>query len=428
MVPTGERTGDHFDTGEQPMGSTRRSTGDGSVYQRHDRGCPPVVDGVRPEHDCKGAWVGVYVIAYRDGKPIRKKRTATTRAGAAAKVRELREQHTAGELPEGKAITVQQWMDHWVTKILPRTGAEPSTLATYGRIVAQYINPLLGSWRLDRLTPEHIDEAWEVLLEEGNPALPESRRRPLGANTVHLSHAILSRALKVAVQRRRLKVNPAGTNSMDAPPRVEEEVKPIPASDVRKIISAAEGTPYGARWSVALALGLRPGETLGLRWSDVDFDEGVLHVRQQLQRVKGKGLVEKTPKSSAGVRSMYLPPTLLAGLKSHRKAQNEARLRAGDHWTDSGLVFTLDNGRGISAEVDRRRWRALLESAGVEHRRLYDARHSAGTLLLAQGVAPRTAMALLGHSQVSVTMRYQHAVDEIKAAAASQIEAGMWGN
>jgi integrase len=215
---------------------------------------------------------------------------------------------------------------------------------------------------------------------------------------------------------------------MDAPPRVEKEIEPIPAADVAKILAAAEGTPYGARWSVALALGLRPGEALGLRWDDVDLDEGLLHVRQQLQRVKGRGLVATAPKSEAGKRSMFLPPTLLAALKAHRKAQNEARLMAGDHWTDTGLVFTLADGRGIDAVLDRRRWHALLETAGVTPRRLYDARHSAATILLAQGVELRTAMALLGHSQISVTMRYQHAVDEIKAAAATAIEAGVWGS
>lgn len=405
----------------------KRSDGDGSIYQRHDRGCPPLVDGVRPAHDCKGLYVGALVIDWRDGKPIRKKVSAKTRAGVAVKLRELNEKRAADELPEGKAITVGQWMTHWVTKIVPRTGAEPSTLATYGRIVEQYVNPILGHRRLDRPTPEHIDEAWDQLLDDGNPALPEARRQPLSPNTVHLSHAVLSRALKVAVQRRRLKVNPAGTGSMDAPPRQEKEVEPIPATDVEKILATAAGTPYAARWSVGLALGLRPGEVLGLRWSDVDLEEGVLHVRQQLQRVKGKGLVEKAPKSEAGKRSMYLPPTLLAAIKAHRKAQNELRLRAGDYWTDTGLVFTLDNGKGIDAVLDRRRWRTLLEEAGVRHRRLYDARHSAATLLLAQGVAPRTAMALLGHSQIGVTMRYMHAVDEIKADAAAKIEAGMWG-
>lgn len=409
------------------MGRKQRADGDGSIYQRHDRGCPPLVDGERPKHECKGPWVGVLVIGWRDGKPVRKKCTASTRSGAAAKLRDLRDQHTAGELPEGKAVTVEQWMDYWLERIVPRADPKPGTVKAYTTVVNQYVKPLLGRHRLDRLTPEHIDEAWETLLDDGNPLKAADDRTPIAPNTVHLAHTVLRRALKIAVQRKRLKTNPAGTESMDAPPRAEKEVEPIPAAEVVKILAAAEGTPYGARWSVALALGLRPAEALGLRWEDLDLDAGVLHVRQQLQRVKGQGLVATSPKSEKGKRWMNLPPTLLVALKAHRKAQNEARLRAGDHWHDTGLVFTLDDGRGVDARLDRRRWHALLDAAGVPQRRLYDARHSAATLLLVQGVDVRTVMALLGHSQISVTMKYQHAVDELRSAAAAKIEAGMWG-
>lgn len=428
----------HLDARQLLMTSAKkRSDGEGSIYQRHDRGCPPLVDGpinertgkptrIRPKHKCTAPWVGVMVLGYRDDKPIRKKVSASTRAGAAAKLLELRERYGTNDLPEGKPITVEQWMNHWLTQITPRK-AKPSTQAMYETNVKQYINPLLGHHRLDRLTPEHIDEAWDQLLEEGNPLLPGDQRKPLSPNSVHLAHRVLARSLKVAIQRRKLKANPAGSDSMDAPPRVEKEVEPIPAADVKKILAAAEGTPYAARWSVALSLGLRPGEALGLRWEDVDLDAGELRVRQQIQRQRGQGLVATTPKSDSGKRSMSIPPTLVKALKVHRKEQNQARLKAGDFWTDTGLVFTLPNGKPIDGKTDRDRWHALLDQAEVTQRRLYDARHSAATLLLAQGVELRVAMDLLGHSQVSVTMKYQHAVDELKADAARRIESGMWG-
>jgi len=404
-----------------------RSSGEGSLYPRHATDCDrPLTATGQPA--CKCPWVADLVIGWRDKKPIRKKASAPTRAAAAGKLRELHEKYQADELPEGKPITVEQWMTHWLERIVPRTNPKPSTLAAYHNVVTHYINPLIGHRRLDRLTPEHIDEAWDQLLEDGNPNKSEAVRTPLSANTVHLTHTVLARALKVAVQRRRLKANPAGSDSMDAPPRVDKEVEPIPAADVVAILTAAQGDPYAARWSVALALGLRPGEALGLRWEDVDLDAGTLQIRQQLQRVKGKGLVALNPKSEAGKRTWVLPATMLAALKAHRKIQNEARLRAGDHWTDTGLVFTLENGRGIDVVLDRRRWHALLDRAGVTQRRLYDARHSAATVMLAQGVELRTAMALLGHSQISVTAKYMHAVDAIKADAAAKIEAGVWGS
>jgi integrase len=403
----------------------KRTDGEGSIYPRHARTCERPVDR-RGKPACDCPYVGVLVVGFRDGKPVRKQVTAPSRNAAATKLQDLKDQHRAGELPEGKAVTVKEWMDYWLTRVVPRAKPKSSTVATYGTVVNQYINPLLGHHRLDRLTPEHIDEAWELLLDDGNPRKPADERTPIAPNTVHLAHTVLRRALKVAVQRRRLKANPAATDAMDAPPRAEKEVEPIPAAEVQQILATATDPLYSARWSVALALGLRPAEALGLRWEDVDLESGVLHVRQQLQRVKGKGLVTSSPKSEAGRRWMNLPKPLLAELKAHRKAQNEARLKAGDHWTDTGLIFTLEDGRGVDQRLDRRRWHSLLETAGVPPRRLYDARHSAATMLLVQGVDVRVVMALLGHSQISITMRYQHAVDELRADAAAKMEA-VWG-
>lgn len=422
------------------MPTKNRSDGEGSIYQRHDRDCPPLVDGpvgddgkptrIRPKHKCNKPWVGALVLGYRevDGKrqAIRKKVSASTRAGSATKLLELQEKRSANDLPAGKPITVEQWMNHWLEKIVPRK-AKPKTIVSYTTVVKGYINPLLGHHRLDRLTPEHIDAAWDVLLEDGNPSIPADKRIPLGSNTVHHAHRVLARALKVALQRKKVTLNVAGSDSMDAPPRVDAEIEPIPDEDVTQILAAARDDSYGARWSVALSLGLRPGEALGLRWENVDLDDGTIYIKEQLQRQVGRGLVLTTPKSASGIRAMVLPKTMLATLKAHKKAQAKERLAAGDQWHDNGFVFCLPNGKGIDGKVDGDRWHKLLDKAGVKQRRLYDARHCAATLMLAQGIELRVAMALLGHSQVSVTMKYQHAVDKLKRDAAEKMEAGMWG-
>lgn len=386
----------------------KRSDGEGSVY--YDRS--------------RAKWVGAIVLGYRDGKPIRKKVSANTKSGASVKLLELRDRHQADELPEGKALTVEQWMRYWFTKIAPRRCGD-LTLAGYSTKVNHYIIPLLGRHRLDRLTPEHIEDAWDRLADTGNPVIDDPQ--PLSPNTIHQTHRILARALKVAVQRKRLKANPAGGDFMDAPPLVEEEIEPISAADIEKILAAADTDPYGARWYVALSLGLRPGEALGLRWSDVDLDGGDIHIRQTLKRVKGKGLTFGTPKSAAGRRDQSIPAKTLEPLRAHKKRQAQDRLQAGSVWRDTGLVFTMEDGRPIDPSVDSRRWRALLESVGVPHQRLYNARHSAATTLLAQGVGLRAAMDFLGHSQSSMTVRYQHAVDEIKRDTAERMNRGLPG-
>lgn len=409
-----------------------RSDSEGSLYPRHVKECPKPEDA-KGRPTCKCPWQAAYVIGYRtspDGRQraIRRKASGPTRAAALAALGELKHKLGADELPAaGKPMTVEQWMNYWFKTIAPRR-CKPNTLSGYAAKV-RYINELIGFHRLDRLTPEHIEDAWDYLLENGSPVPDEARKKdehgavlPLAPNTVHQTHRILARALKVAVQRKRLKSNPV--IHMDAPPQIIGDLVVPTDVEVDKILAAARGRWNAARWSVALALGLRQGEALGLRWSDVDLDEGVLHVRQALMRVTGKGIVFGTPKSETSKRSLAIPASLLVSLRAHRKQQNEKRLLAGDHWTDSGLVFTLEDGRPIDPSVDARRWRKLLAEANVRHYRLHDARHAAGTLLVAQGVDVRVAMAMLGHSSLKVTMRYQHVVDQMIHQAAVAIDQG----
>jgi len=409
-----------------------RLNGEGSAYPVHRDGCERPTNA-KGTPTCKCPWQGAIVLGYRttpDGKQraVRRKVNGRNKAEVLNRMQELRDKIAADELPaSGSSITVEQWMSYWLRNIAPRR-CKPYTLAGYASKV-EYINALMGHHRLDRLTPEHIEDAWDYLLENGSP-LPEKTRRkgddgaplPLSQNTVHQTHRILARALKVAVQRKKIRASPCA--SMDAPARVEHELVPPSEEEVDKILDAARGTWNAARWSVALAMGLRQGEALGLRWDDIDLENGILRVRQTLMRVSGRGLVFGTPKSAKSRRDLSVPPSLVIALKEHRKAQIARRLEAGDHWTDSGLVFTRDDGRPIDPSVDARHWRDLLEKAGVKHYRLHDARHAAGTMLVAQGVDVRVAMSYLGHSQLSVTMRYQHTVDKMLVDAARKMDQG----
>lgn len=411
----------------------KRTDGDGSIYQRHTKACdrPTNAKGVTT---CKCPWQGVWVATWKidpeTGKrtAVRRKVTGKSRPDAALLLRELQERERAGELP-ASGVTVGQWMHYWYTRVAPRR-CKPHTIAGY-RAKVDYITALLGDHPLERLTPEHIEDAWDYLLDNGHPIASKAKNRnengvptptPLALNTVHQTHRILCRALKVAVQRKKLKANPAGSDSMDAPPIVKGDIKPMTEAEVDAVLDACRGTWNSARWSVALALGLRQGEALGLRWEDVDLDAGNLFVRQTLMRVTGKGLVFGTPKSDTSNRGVGIPPSLVAALRSHKATQSARRLEVGDQWVDSGLVFTMDNGAPIDPGVDYRRWRRLLADAGVRHYRLHDARHSAGTMMLAQGIDVRVVMATLGHSSLAITMRYQHTVDEMKKAAAAAMD------
>jgi integrase len=224
-------------------------------------------------------------------------------------------------------------------------------------------------------------------------------------------------------------------------------MEPLSHQDATRLVTVANEQPGGARWSVALALGLRQGEALGLSWDDVDLEQGILTVRRALQRHTSRhgcggscgqrsvadcperipgGLVLVEPKSRAGRRRVALPAPLVERLRSHRHDQRKQRLLAGSLWEERGLVFTQPTGRPIDPRSDWGHWKALLAAAGVRDARLHDARHTAATLLLVQGVNARTVMDVMGWTEARMLSRYQHVVDELRRDAADRMGEALW--
>ncbi len=366
--------------------------------------------------DDTGRWHGwVSMGSGRGGLRDRRHVSGTTRGAVVKKVRALEAQREAGAIPQaGRPPTVEAWLEHWLTTIAVAR-VRPSTLQGYESKVRQRVIPALGHHRLDRLQPEHLERFYAELLAEG-----------LASATVLQIHRVLSRALKVAVQRGRVARNVCSL--VDAPSLKRQEVEPLNADEARRLLEACRHDRNAARWSVALALGLRQGEALGLRWADVDLDAGTVTVRQALQRQRGKGLVFVEPKSRAGRRTVMLPSSLRRALLIHRDAQEGERAQLEDLWQQNDLVFAQHDGRPIDPGADYKAWKALLARAEVRDARLHDARHTAATLLLQQGVPARVAMQVLGHSQITLTLgTYSHVVPELAAEAARQMERALWG-
>jgi integrase len=253
------------------------------------------------------------------------------------------------------------------------------------------------------------------------------------ATTAGTLHRTLRAAFSTAVRRGLMPTNPSRYATV---PRLRPiEVQPLSICDVHRVLDAAQRGRNPVRWSVALALGLRQGEALALTWSDVDLAAGTLTVRRQLQRHPWEhGCGERPPahtparcprrhsgglrfddtKSGAGRRQLALPPQMLPQLLDHRRAQTQERRRAGAGWQNLDLVFARPDGSPIDPRADHQTWKELLARAGVRNARLHDARHTAATLLLAQGVDGRVVMSLMGWSQAVLLTRYQHVMDSMR--------------
>jgi integrase len=177
----------------------------------------------------------------------------------------------------------------------------------------------------------------------------------------------------------------------------------------------------GALFTVALALGLRQGEALGLRWDAVDFTAGVLHVRAALQWV-GKEWQLVEPKSERSRRAVALPRVAVVALRAHRVHQKKERLLAGSDWKETGLVFTTRIGTAIEPSNLTKEFKRVLRRADLPDTRFHDLRHTAATFLLAQGVDARTIMETLGHSQISLTLNtYSHVLPSLQREAADRM-------
>ena len=411
-----------------------------------------------------GRWHGWVTMGLKDdGSPDRRHRTGPTEDAVTQKVRKLESDRDAGRTTKaGRAPTVAVWMSTYLDTVCERLVADgtmsPRTLDDYRSKTRVWIVPLLGQHRLDRMLPEHLDRAYAAMLKEG-----------LSSSTVLKIHRILSRALKIAVRRDKVGRNVA--TLIDPPTAADSEIEPFTQEEARRILTAASERRNGARWSVALSLGLRQGEALGLRWSYIDLETGVIRAWFQVQRMtwrhgcadphacgetrhrpaclaackrhrheptcapecrrnghrcprrtcpkdctghasfcsqrRGGGVVFRRRKGKSKL-TLHCPPELLPILRTHRKAQAAQRLAAGSRWADNDLVFATINGTPIERSDDWREWRAILVAAAVRPGRLHDARHTAGTLLMEQGVHIRVVQEVLGHTRVTTTEKYLH--------------------
>jgi integrase len=191
----------------------------------------------------------------------------------------------------------------------------------------------------------------------------------------------------------------------------------------RAFPKAANADSVRALYTLALFTGLRQGELLGLRWTDVDLEEAQLRVSHSLQRHGGK-LRLVAPKTATSRRSVFIPTVAVIALREHRVHHLQARLLAGASWQETGLIFTTRRGTGIEAGNLVRSFKRTLRRAELPEMRFHDLRHSCATLLLVQGVAPRVVMEILGHSQISLTMNtYSHVVPALQREAAAKLDA-----
>ncbi|MCX4474849.1 site-specific integrase [Micromonospora sp. NBC_01655] len=419
-----------------------------------------------------------------NGQLDRRHRSGKTEADVRGKLRDLLKKVDAGHKPRvGRTPTVEQWFTTWLTDIAPYGAKQLArrSLDDYWSRCRNWIFPHLGGLLVDALETEDLDRLYKAMYSK--------KPKPCSEGHVLKTHAVIRRGLEIALRRGRVTRNVA--KLMDPPGAPTTARESLSRDESRAVLEVARRRRNGARWYVGLAIGPRQGETLGLRWPDLDLDNEVVTIQWQLQRLtwrhgcddphacgarprpknrkglhrfepcpkdckrhKGKrgcpppcprdceghastcpnkqdgGLVITRPKGwrrRPHPRVVALPPGVAQLLREHQEAQKAEMREAGTWWKANDYVFCHRDGRPIDPRVDWAEWKEILREAGVPEARVHVMRHSTATALLEMGVDISIVQETLGHTDIRTTRGYQDVGVELTRRAAAAMEAGMFG-
>jgi integrase len=402
---------------------SRRTRGDGTLFKRTD-----------------GYWVGgIELPAGPDGKRRHKRIVRKNRNDVIAALRQLKVNLDAGKITTAKATTLTKWLDYWLEEILPHRDIKPGTSYSYKSTIRLHIKPHIGAKRLDKLHPSDFRGLYVLL------------QKTVSGRAAQKADQVLRLVIKAAVRDGVLAANVM--DRVDKPAHNAKESTAFSAATTMHIIETAfatQGDMWGVRWALGFFTGCRESELLGAEWDRVNFDQALIDISWQLQRMQkqhGCGpvtangypcglkksaycpssywefppsmvwrecentLVWTVPKTKAGTRIVPLIPPALELLRA---------LKETDINNPHGLLFHHPSGKPFTQDQDQKMWKALLEAAGVDHVPQHTIRHSTATLLLESGADTHVIQSVIGHTEVSTTRGYQHVNLELARRA--------WGN
>ena len=368
----------------------RRANGEGSIRKRKD-----------------GRWEGRYT-AGRDpvtGKVIYKNVLGKTQAEVKAKLKAAIEKSNS-LVAVTKCYTVGQWLDAWMENYA-KLQVRPSSHKTYQGFIENHIKPTLGDILLEKLTAMDLQRLYKHLLESGRVECTESRSKPKGLSvkTVRNINQMISSALNYAVGQKLIPSNP--TKGCVLPKLERKEMKILPPENLGTFFEEARRSGVFELYYIDLATGLRRGELLGLKWSDIDLDKGIIHVRRQVLRQNGE-VVEAPLKTKNSYRNIAIGVDAIKVLKGMEQKDE--------------YVFPSPYGGPMSPDSVLHMLQRVLKRAGLERIRFHDLRHTFSVLALQNGVDVKTLSAMLGHYSAGFTLdTYAHVTTSMQKQAANAV-------
>lgn len=360
-------------------------------------------------------WI-VRIFMGRDGNGKRRylnKTVRGTKKDAETYLSKTLTEISAGTFVEGSPDTVSAYLDKWL-EAAARPRLRENTYREYKGLIERYIKPTLGPMRLSNVRPLDIQKFYAGLTEQ-----------KLSPRTLRYTHSVMASALKQAVRWRLLAHNPC--DAVELPRKDAKEMQSLTPVEAATFLREAASDRWSALFILALATGLRPSEYLGLKWADVDLEQGVINVQRSLhwRSYKAGDWYFGEPKTPRSRRRIPLPASVLRSLAEHRRNQAEERLKVGPDYKNLDLVFATSQGQPlIRLNVVQKHFKPILERAKLPATlRLYDLRHSCATLLLAANENPKVVSERLGHASITLTMdTYSHVLPDMQQGASDKLE------
>lgn len=317
-----------------------------------------------------------------------------TRQQATDKMREAQERNRQGIPVPDRSWRLADWLDYWLEHVVT-PNRRPATYRLYEMTVRLYLKPGLGASSLTRLSASRVQAFLNGQLAQGR-----------SIRTVQVMRTVLSSALTRAMREELVFRNVA--HLAELPGWERKPVTPWTADEARAFLNAAKDDPLYPAFVLLLLYGLRRGEVLGLRWRDVDEDDGEVRIRQQLQRNNGQLRLHPV-KTAAGRRDLPLLQLAADVLATRRAVQATDRQELGRAWQDTGLVFSTKTGRPIEPRNLVRSFHRICDDHNLRAIKVHHLRHTTATLLKNLRVPARDAQIILGHSRLAITLEiYTH--------------------
>ena len=339
------------------------------------------------------------------GKRVKKYKTYPTLAQARRGLRDFQTEQDTHQTVAPRSMTLDQWLEYWMEEVIQPNRAA-TTIYGYRKIIDNHLSDALGSVPIQKLTPQHLQQYYSMLM----------RDKGLSANTVRRHHDLLSCALHMALRQDIILRCP--TERVEPPRVIPHEARFYTPAELKRLFGLVEGHWLELIVKLAGSLGLRREEICGLRWSSVDFELRKLHIKEA-RTAAGAEIVQKETKNRSSNRILHMSDDLYRLLRRERARQAERRLALGDAWPDTGMVAVDAKGNPYSPNAVSLAFTRFIQAHHLPKITLHGLRHTFATMALQNGVDVKTVSSMLGHYSAGFTLdTYAHVTTDAQLKAA----------